>query len=217
MKAQLCQLYTLLCTTEPQLAYYLNRHDSSNMFFCFRWLLVLFKREFSAIDILKLWEILWTDLPCKNFHLLVCAAILDTEKNILIENNYGFTEILKVIERIFQYDNNKNLSRSILLCYYCSQHINDLSLHIELPWTISKAEGIYYQLMSTDQIPNDVRIIIGEPLDSSSESEDDETSINNARANGPRNSSRRNSSGSANVKLGDDEVSFERGLNMSYM
>lgn len=101
MKAQLCQLYTLLCTTEPQLAYYLNRHDSGNMFFCFRWLLVLFKREFSAIDILKLWEILWTDLPCKNFHLLVCAAILDTEKNILIENNYGFTEILKVTKSIF--------------------------------------------------------------------------------------------------------------------
>lgn len=45
---------------------------------------------------MKLWEILWTDLPCKNFHLLFCAAILDTEKNILIENNYGFTEILKV-------------------------------------------------------------------------------------------------------------------------
>lgn len=106
MKAQLCQLYTLLCTTEPQLAYYLNRHDSGNMFFCFRWLLVLFKREFSAIDILKLWEILWTDLPCKNFHLLVCAAILDTEKNILIENNYGFTEILKVTQNTFLYDSD---------------------------------------------------------------------------------------------------------------
>lgn len=104
MKTQLCQLHTLLCTTEPQLAYYLNRHDSGNMFFCFRWLLVLFKREFSAIDILKLWEILWTNLPCKNFHLLICAAILDTEKNILIENNYGFTEILKVIFKILFYN-----------------------------------------------------------------------------------------------------------------
>ncbi|EFN71083.1 TBC1 domain family member 15 [Camponotus floridanus] len=196
MKTQLCQLHTLLCTTEPQLAYYLNRHDSGNMFFCFRWLLVLFKREFSAIDILKLWEILWTNLPCKNFHLLICAAILDTEKNILIENNYGFTEILK--------------------------HINDLSLHIELPWTISKAEGIYYQLMSMeDQIPDDVRVIIGlERLHkmTSMNGSDDEASGNNTRVNGARtNNSRRNSSGSANVKLGDDEVMFERGLNMTYM
>ena len=97
MKAQLCQLYTLLNVTDPQLAQYLNKNESGNMFFCFRWLLVLFKREFSAVDIMKLWEILWTDLPCKNFHLLFCAAILDTEKSMLMENRYGFTEILKVI------------------------------------------------------------------------------------------------------------------------
>ncbi|XP_020287729.1 TBC1 domain family member 15 [Pseudomyrmex gracilis] len=192
MKEQLCQLHTLLSTTEPQLAYYLNRHDSGNMFFCFRWLLVLFKREFSAIDILKLWEILWTDLPCKNFHLLICAAILDTEKNLLIENNFGFTEILK--------------------------HINDLSLNIELPWTISKAEGIYYQLIMADQIPDDVRVIIGlEPLHKKSTNENSDNASGNTSPNEVRANSRRNSSGSASVKLGDDEVSFERGLNMSYI
>lgn len=96
-----------------------------------------------------------------------------------------------------------------------------MSLHIELPWTVSKAEGIYYQLMSIeDQIPDDVREIIGlERLHktTSMNGSDDET-INNTRVNGARaNNSRRNSSSSANVKLGDDEVSFERGLNMTYM
>lgn len=96
MKAQLCQLNNLLQITEPQLAQYLIKNESGNMFFCFRWLLVLFKREFNAIDIIKLWEVLWTDLPCKNFHLLICTAILDTEKSALMENRYGFTEILKV-------------------------------------------------------------------------------------------------------------------------
>ena len=101
MKNQLCQLYNLLSTTDPQLAYYLNNHDSGNMFFCFRWLLVLFKREFSAVDIMKLWEVLWTDLPCKNFHLLICAAILNTERNVLMENHYGLTEILKVKRKLY--------------------------------------------------------------------------------------------------------------------
>ncbi|KAG7213329.1 hypothetical protein KM043_002626 [Ampulex compressa] len=196
MKAQLCQLYTLLSTTDPQLAHYLNKHDSGNMFFCFRWLLVLFKREFNAVDIMKLWEILWTDLPCKNFHLLLCAAILDTEKNILIENRYGFTEILK--------------------------HINDLSLHIELPWTLSKAEGIYYQLISVaDQLSDNVRAIIDlEPLPKTpvaSDTEEDETVATNTQINGEGNSSRRNSTESGNVKFGNNEVSFERGLNLSYM
>lgn len=96
MKEQLEQLHMLLSFAEPELAMYLKHHDSGNMFFCFRWLLVLFKREFSQEDIMRLWEVVWTELPCKNFHLLMCVAILETEKNILMDNNYGFTEILKV-------------------------------------------------------------------------------------------------------------------------
>lgn len=197
MKAQLCQLYTLLSTTDPQLAHYLNKHDSGNMFFCFRWLLVLFKREFNAVDIMKLWEILWTDIPCKNFHLLLCAAILDTERNVLMDNRYGFTEILK--------------------------HINDLSLHIELPWTLSKAEGIYHQLMAVaDQLPDNVRAVIGlEPLNKmlvTNDTENGEASGQDTdEVDGVNGSPRRNSTESDNVKFGNNEVSFERGLNLSYM
>ena len=96
MKEQLHQLHCVLTVALPSLAAYLDQHESSNMFFCFRWLLVLFKREFSYHDIMRLWEVLWTDLPCPNYHLLLCVAILDTEQDILMENSYGFTEILKV-------------------------------------------------------------------------------------------------------------------------
>ena len=42
------------------------------------------------------WQVFWTDRPCKNFHLLICLAILDTEKSTLMENKFGLTEILKV-------------------------------------------------------------------------------------------------------------------------
>ncbi|XP_012265470.2 TBC1 domain family member 15 isoform X2 [Athalia rosae] len=193
MKLQLSQLHSLVVITDSQLAQYLDKHESGNMFFCFRWLLVLFKREFNANDILVLWEILWTDLPCKNFLLLVCVAILDTEKNILMENRYGFTEILK--------------------------HINDLSLRIELPWTLSKAEGIYHQLMSVaDHLPDHIRIIIGlEPQHKPeiSDSEDEvATTESQTNGNGGRPSV---SSDSGNIRFGNNEVSFERGINLSYM
>jgi hypothetical protein len=50
---------------------------------------------------MRLWEVLWTDLPCPNFHLLLCVAILDTQKLVLMENDYGFTEILKVIAQMY--------------------------------------------------------------------------------------------------------------------
>lgn len=41
-------------------------------------------------------QVMWTRLPCENFHLLVCCAILDSEKQKIMEENYGFNEILKV-------------------------------------------------------------------------------------------------------------------------
>lgn len=41
-------------------------------------------------------QVMWTGLPCQNFHLLVCCAILDSEKQKIMEENYGFNEILKV-------------------------------------------------------------------------------------------------------------------------
>lgn len=103
----------------------------------------------------------------------------------------------------------------------CSQHINDLSLHIELPWTLSKAEGIYYQLMAVaDQLPDSVRVIIGlEPLNkkSTNSMNGGEASGNNSQVAAITNGSRRNSSTSGSVKLGENEVSFERGLDLSYM
>lgn len=41
-------------------------------------------------------QVMWTQLPCQNFHLLVCCAILDSEKQKIMEENFGFNEILKV-------------------------------------------------------------------------------------------------------------------------
>lgn len=105
MKEQLENLHTLLGFADPELANYLDRHDSGNMFFCFRWLLVWFKRELSQEDVMRLWEILWTGLPCQNFHLLFCVAILETEKQALTRNEFGFTEILKV-RKIIDFPNN---------------------------------------------------------------------------------------------------------------
>lgn len=57
MKKQLDQLYCLLKISDQQLLNYLVGHESENMFFCFRWLLILFKREFTYENILYLWEV----------------------------------------------------------------------------------------------------------------------------------------------------------------
>ncbi|XP_078000434.1 TBC1 domain family member 15-like isoform X2 [Glandiceps talaboti] len=135
MKQQLINLNTLLHFLDPELYNYLDSKDSSNLYFCFRWLLIKFKREFSFADIMRLWEVMWTGLPCSNYHLLICLSILDTEKQTLIQNDCGFNDILK--------------------------HINELSLGIDIEDTLKKAEGIYLQLTQCEQLPGTIKDILG--------------------------------------------------------
>ncbi|KAJ1544054.1 GTPase activating protein, partial [Cladochytrium tenue] len=56
MRRQLHQLGLLIQFVDPPLYAHLDRIDSANLFCCFRWLLVLFKREFDFEDIKKIWE-----------------------------------------------------------------------------------------------------------------------------------------------------------------
>ncbi|XP_069949536.1 TBC1 domain family member 15 isoform X2 [Cherax quadricarinatus] len=145
MKQQLKDVHQIVHLVDPELMSYLEVRDSANFYFCFRWLLVRFKRELNYASTLRLWEVLWTGHPCPNFHLLVAVALLDTEKNTIMENKFGFTEILK--------------------------HINDISLRIDLDATLKKAEAIYLQIASSPNVPDCVRTVLGLPLQEPSTSQ----------------------------------------------
>ncbi|XP_038170356.1 TBC1 domain family member 15 isoform X2 [Arvicola amphibius] len=135
MKTQLVQLSTLLRLLDSGFCSYLESQDSGYLYFCFRWLLIRFKREFSFLDILRLWEVMWTELPCKNFHLLLCCAILESEKQQIMEKHYGFNEILK--------------------------HINELSMKIDVEDILCKAEAISLQMTQCKELPQAVCEILG--------------------------------------------------------
>lgn len=74
--------------------------------------------------------------------LLICAAILDSQVNMIIVNNFGLTEILK--------------------------HVNNLSMKMELRSVLLDAEAIYHQLAAVqDKLPRHICEIIGFTYDSS--------------------------------------------------
>ncbi|KAK2088952.1 hypothetical protein P7K49_034859 [Saguinus oedipus] len=100
MKRQLGCLLLLLRVLDPPLCDFLDSQDSGSLCFCFRWLLIWFKREFPFLDVLRLWEVLWTGLPGPNLHLLVACAILDMERDTLMLSGFGSNEILKVRRRL---------------------------------------------------------------------------------------------------------------------
>jgi hypothetical protein len=96
MHKQLLTMDHLLQFMDPSLYKHFQRTDSCNFFFCFRWLLVWYKREFNWTDMLTLWEVLWTDYLGTKFHLFVALSILDQHREVIIEYLKNFDEILKV-------------------------------------------------------------------------------------------------------------------------
>ncbi|XP_051789501.1 TBC1 domain family member 17 isoform X4 [Erpetoichthys calabaricus] len=136
MKQQLIQLNILLRTIDPELCDFLDSKDSGTLCFCFRWLLIWFKREFSFQDILNLWEVLWTGHLCVNFHLLVACAILDSQREQLIGSNFDFNEILK--------------------------HINELTMKLDLKDILCRAESIFKQLAACPDLPSKVQVVLGQ-------------------------------------------------------
>lgn len=151
MKQQLLQLSLLLRALDPELCDYLDSQDSGSLCFCFRWLLIWFKREFSFEDILTLWEVLWTQLPCENFHLLMACSILESQRGELIGSDHDFNTILK--------------------------HINELTMKLDLQTVLIGAEAIYLQLANCKELPLKVQEVVGLFVPSSSEEQSPDSEV----------------------------------------
>lgn len=95
MRAQLLALDQLVNFMDPKLWNHLQAADSTNFFFFFRMILVWYKREFAWLDVLRLWEGLWTDYLSAEFHLFVALAILQKHRDVIMEHLKAFDEVLK--------------------------------------------------------------------------------------------------------------------------
>ncbi|KAG7662927.1 GYP7 [[Candida] subhashii] len=95
MKNQLTTLNKLLQFMLPNLYKHLEICQSIDLFFFFRMLLVWFKRELEWDQVLRLWEILWTDYYSSQFHLFFALSVLSDNERIIIQNLRQFDEVLK--------------------------------------------------------------------------------------------------------------------------
>ncbi|KAK0383450.1 hypothetical protein NLU13_9361 [Sarocladium strictum] len=117
MRNQLLTLDQLVHFMDPKLWDHLDSTDSTNFFFFFRMILVWYKREFEWMDILRLWETLWTDYFSANFHLFIALAILEKHRDIIMTHLKAFDEVLK--------------------------YVNELSTTIDLESTLIRAEVLF--------------------------------------------------------------------------
>ncbi|TDL24806.1 RabGAP/TBC [Rickenella mellea] len=117
MKKQLSTLQQLISMMDPELYRHLEKAEALNLFFCFRWVLIAFKREFAFSDVMRLWEVLWTDFYSNEFVLFIALAVLESHRDVILRYLVEFDEILK----------------------YC----NELSMTIELDTTLAQAEVLF--------------------------------------------------------------------------
>ncbi|XP_078150698.1 rabGAP/TBC domain-containing protein isoform X2 [Carex rostrata] len=116
MHSQLLALSKLVELLDGPLQNYLKQADCLNYFFCFRWILIQFKREFEFDEIMRLWEVLWTHYLSEHFHLYMCIAILKRYRGRIIGEQMDFDTLLKFI--------------------------NELSGHIDLEQSLRDAEAL---------------------------------------------------------------------------
>ncbi|XP_058115588.1 uncharacterized protein LOC131258346 isoform X2 [Magnolia sinica] len=97
MHSQLLALLKLVELLDSPLHNYLKQADCLNYFFCFRWILIQFKREFEYEKTMLLWEVLWTHYLSEHFHLYVCVAILKRYRQKIMGDQMDFDTLLKFI------------------------------------------------------------------------------------------------------------------------
>ncbi|KAK1392696.1 TBC1 domain family member 15 [Heracleum sosnowskyi] len=100
MHSQLFALSKLVELLDSPLHAYLEQRDCLNYFFCFRWILIQFKREFEYERTMRLWEVLWTHYLSEHMHLYVCVAILKKYRKKIMGEQMDFDTLLKFINEL---------------------------------------------------------------------------------------------------------------------
>lgn len=134
--SELCQLML------PNLSEHLNKCDSSNLFFCFRMLLVWFKREFDFQDVCSIWECFLTDLYSSQFQLFFMLAILQKNADPIIQNLTQFDQVLKYFNDMHgTMDWNDLMTRAELLFVRFSKLMSIASRRKELLEPLKTSQG----------------------------------------------------------------------------
>uniref|UniRef100_A0A3Q3EUN2 Small G protein signaling modulator 2 n=1 Tax=Labrus bergylta TaxID=56723 RepID=A0A3Q3EUN2_9LABR len=71
--------------------------DYTHFYFCYRWFLLDFKRELLYEDVFAVWEVIWVAprISSKHFGLFLALALVTVYREIIIDNNMDFTDIIK--------------------------------------------------------------------------------------------------------------------------
>nr|XP_057927153.1 small G protein signaling modulator 1 isoform X2 [Doryrhamphus excisus] len=85
--------------------------DYTHFYFCYRWFLLDFKRELVYDDVFAVWETIWAAKFASSSHfvLFIALALVEIYRDIILENNMDFTEIIKFFNEMAEHHNIKQI------------------------------------------------------------------------------------------------------------
>ncbi|KAK1806909.1 hypothetical protein P4O66_005387, partial [Electrophorus voltai] len=85
--------------------------DYTHFYFCYRWFLLDFKRELVYDDVFAVWETIWAAKHASSGHfvLFIALALVEIYRDIILENNMDFTDIIKFFNEMAEHHDVKQL------------------------------------------------------------------------------------------------------------
>ncbi|KAM4808059.1 small G protein signaling modulator 1 [Rhinophrynus dorsalis] len=87
--------------------------DYTHFYFCYRWFLLDFKRELVYDDVFSVWETIWAakHVSSSHFVLFIALALVEVYRDIILENNMDFTDIIKFFNEMAERHNIKHIQK----------------------------------------------------------------------------------------------------------
>ncbi|KAK4471179.1 hypothetical protein MN116_005571 [Schistosoma mekongi] len=98
----------LIQILDPQLISHLQKFsDFTHFYFCYRWFLLDFKREFTYEDVFQIWEVILCaeHIISNDFSLFIALALIQNYRDVISSNHMEFTDILKFFNERAEHHN----------------------------------------------------------------------------------------------------------------
>ncbi|CAI9744344.1 Hypothetical predicted protein [Octopus vulgaris] len=85
--------------------------DYTHFYFCYRWFLLDFKRELVYEDVFSVWETIWAakHISSAHFVLFIALALVEYYRDIILDNNMDFTDIIKFFNEMAERHNARQV------------------------------------------------------------------------------------------------------------
>ncbi|XP_011519584.1 TBC1 domain family member 21 isoform X4 [Homo sapiens] len=127
-------LSTLITFLDPVFAEHLKGKGAGAVQSLFPWFCFCFQRAFKSFDdVWRLWEVLLTGKPCRNFQVLVAYSMLQMVREQVLQESMGGDDILLACNNLIDLDADELISAACVVYAELIQKDGEMWMHCRIP------------------------------------------------------------------------------------